>query len=511
MTERQHRLLASTLGTLLLLVIWQLGAGAMGSSFILPGPIEVLQSLGKIVASPQFMASLGGTIARVLAGFLLSLAISVVLGTAAGLSRTFHAMLSPALSVISAVPVLSIVLILMLLTGANALPATAALLMTLPVMTEAVIGGIRGIEPRLLEMARVYGVGRKRRFFGIMLPSFLSPLLRGAASSLGLSWKVVIAAEVLVQPRDGMGSLMYRAKTMLETGEVFAWTLAAVILSAASRLLLDLASASLRPGPARRKLEKVLGRRRRQAADKSYVEPELSSDALTLEGVSFRYPGSDKSVLHDFNFRVSGGITVLMGPSGCGKTTLLLRLAEKGGCAVVFQEPRLLPWKTIVQNVEFVLESLPPGIAASRAEDALRQLGLGDKMDAFPDELSGGQRQRVAIARALAYPSRALLMDEAFQSLDSRLKYQVLDQIIAFQAARAIPLLAVIHDPREAAVLAQEIRVFSGPPLNLVNIIPGHPEGPGKRDARTLKIEEEILESMAALPDFASLGIFPDT
>jgi NitT/TauT family transport system ATP-binding protein len=153
----------------------------------------------------------------------------------------------------------------------------------------------------------------------------------------------------------------------------------------------------------------------------------------------------------------------IMGPSGCGKTTLLriiLGLIKPtagsvdntfANTGVVFQEPRLLPWRTALENVNLVL-----GDGKETLESAagyLAQVGLGDAQDKLPRELSGGMQQRVALARALAAEGDLLILDEPFKAMDEALR----SQIIALVSATKAAVLLVTHEEAEAKSLGCEI------------------------------------------------------
>ncbi|MHB9292001.1 ABC transporter ATP-binding protein [Hollandina sp. SP2] len=172
---------------------------------------------------------------------------------------------------------------------------------------------------------------------------------------------------------------------------------------------------------------------------------------------------------------------VILGPSGCGKTTLL-RLgagllqpwsgditydAGDGpiACSFVFQEPRLFPWFTVLENVMIPLKAgFSPRDAEARARHFLELVSLQDKARVYPEELSGGQRQRVSIARAFAYPAPFLFMDEPFQSLDIPLRIELMDMTLDLLKAEPRRCIAVTHDPREALVLGQRIIILGKPP-----------------------------------------------
>ena len=177
-----------------------------------------------------------------------------------------------------------------------------------------------------------------------------------------------------------------------------------------------------------------------------------------------------------------GSTTALMGPSGCGKTTLLhliaglyapssgtaARGAEGVLSAYIFQEPRLFPSRTLLQNVAIPIEKTfgRPG-ALERAGRFLSLVGLGGREGAYPDELSGGQRQRAALARAFAYPAPLILMDEPFQSLDLPLRIQLMDLISELLATEPRTALFVTHDPREAIYAADRVIALRGKPVEV--------------------------------------------
>lgn len=149
------------------------------------------------------------------------------------------------------------------------------------------------------------------------------------------------------------------------------------------------------------------------------------------------------------------GITALWGESGCGKTTLLRIIAgldkkysgkiEYGNIkkiSYVFQEPRLLPACTVLENVTLPLGNSPE--ATEKAKNILKKVGLENDMDSYPDSLSGGMKTRVSIARALAYDGDILLLDEAFNGLDEKNAETVMD--IVAEYAKNKPCIAVSHN-----------------------------------------------------------------
>lgn len=183
---------------------------------------------------------------------------------------------------------------------------------------------------------------------------------------------------------------------------------------------------------------------------------------LKLTGISHSY--GDLPVLNNRDLTLNSGQRLaLMGPSGCGKTTLLriamgLLKPTEGiventfrKTSVVFQEPRLLQWRTALENVNLVL-----GDGKSTLETAgafLEQVKLSDAADKYPRELSGGMQQRVAVARALAADGDLLILDEPFKAMDEALREQVIARVAETKAA----ILLVTHEESEAEMLGCEI------------------------------------------------------
>lgn len=181
---------------------------------------------------------------------------------------------------------------------------------------------------------------------------------------------------------------------------------------------------------------------------------------LRLHDVSLRF--GDRQILDKCSLRLEKGQRLaLMGPSGCGKTTLariaLSLLVPDSGTvetsytrvSAVFQEPRLLPWLTAVENVNLVLSDSTETLPQARAW--LERLELGDAATLYPAELSGGMQQRLSIARALAVRPEMLIMDEAFKGMDEELKNRVL--LVTEESLEDTALLLITHSGQEALSL----------------------------------------------------------
>ena len=189
---------------------------------------------------------------------------------------------------------------------------------------------------------------------------------------------------------------------------------------------------------------------------------------LVIKDLSFSY-GSEK-VLKDFSLTLQkNGVYAIMGPSGCGKSTLFSLIAgllkplfgqitfETKKLAFAFQEPRLMPWMTATENVNFVLGGKKSTIKT--AQKALSDLGLGDDMDKYPHELSGGMQKRVSLARAFASDSDFLLLDEPFTGLDAETKSGIIEKVK--ELGKNSIVLLITHDISEAKECAEKVFNFN--------------------------------------------------
>jgi sulfonate transport system ATP-binding protein len=233
-------------------------------------------------------------------------------------------------------------------------------------------------------------------------------------------------------------------------------------------------------------------------------------------------PASAKRVLRDVTLEVGAGeVLAILGASGCGKSTLL-RIA--GGldspsagqvtidgspvdgidarCAVGFQEPRLLPWRTLAANVAL---GLPRGLSreagAARVSELLDLVGLGSAANLRPREVSGGMAQRASLARALARNPGVLLLDEPFGALDALTRLKMQDLLLDVHAAAPTTVLLVTHDVDEALQLADRILLLGtgdeapGATIRQVLTVPGRrPRDRG--DAELAELRAELLAGL---------------
>lgn len=246
---------------------------------------------------------------------------------------------------------------------------------------------------------------------------------------------------------------------------------------------------------------------------------------LILDQVGKTYP-SGVHALERFSLTVKPGeIVAIVGGSGCGKSTLLrlisgldhasegavvldgLRIdAPHAKIGIIFQEPRLLPWLTVADNVGFGLADLPKEERRARVAEALARVGLADKATVWPRELSGGQAQRVAIARALVPRPEVLLLDEPFSALDAFTRADLQDHVLALWADLKPTLIIVTHDVDESVVLADRIVVMRPRPGRLFEEIPADLARPRDRQSAAFDfVKRRVLAALDRSLDRAAV------
>ncbi len=238
---------------------------------------------------------------------------------------------------------------------------------------------------------------------------------------------------------------------------------------------------------------------------------------VRVDDVSLTFPGQRPThVLDRLSLDVRPGeIVALIGPNGCGKSTLLRVLAglippDAGSVAIdgdavtapdervglVFQEPRLLAWRSAEANVRFPLElaGWPRDRQHARASELLGLMGIPDVAEARPSTLSGGTSQRVAIARALALEPRVLLLDEPFSALDALTRERLNVELQALWERSSATILLVTHSIPEAVFLADRVVVLSPRPAHVVADVPV----PIARPRRLADLDSAFVSSIAA-------------
>ena len=226
------RLKTTAFSILLYLAVWKVLSFIIGRQIILPPPEQVFLQVLLLFRQNEVFPQVLPTLIRGLSGFTFSFILGVFCGIAAGISKRFRWFLNPLLISIRTIPVLSLILLAIIWFRTELVPVFICFLVVFPLLCGSVAVGVSRIDRELLEMARIYRKTPGEIFKMIYLPSMLPYVSNAISTGLGLTWKSVVAAEILSMPEKGMGTSMQAAQFQLDTPLLFAWTILIVILSA---------------------------------------------------------------------------------------------------------------------------------------------------------------------------------------------------------------------------------------------------------------------------------------
>lgn len=238
-TEAKKKKISAALGNVLypvaalgvVLAVWAIVSRATDNPILTPQADEIFSELGRVLSLEETWRAIGLTAGRVAGSFALSFLFAAVLAALGTVFKPLHRFLSPIVTVLQAAPTMAVILLAVAWLDNSEVPLLIGFLICFPLMYNACRTAIDGVDPDLIEMAKVYGVRPVDRLTGIYLPSVLPSVADGSRSAVSLCVKVVIAAEVLAQTADSIGVEMQRASAIFEIARLMAWTVVAIVMS----------------------------------------------------------------------------------------------------------------------------------------------------------------------------------------------------------------------------------------------------------------------------------------
>jgi len=436
------------------LAVWQLASVLVGSKLLLASPLDTVVRLGQLLVTPTFLTTIWFSLVRIMGGFLVAYASAVVLAAAAHVWPVVGRLFAPAVRALKTVPLACVIVLLLMWVGSRHVSGPAVFLAVFPAVYFSCAEGLRNVDAKFSELLRVFRVRRSVCFLAHVWPSVLPYLVGTSKNVCGMAWKSGVAAELIGSPMGSIGERIYQAKILLETADLFAWTVIIVAISyACEQGFLWLLQAT---GPLSVRLSVP-------SAPAGTISSKAVTPAdITLVDVVLGHEGTPLGT--DVHLSLGRGERgVLADESGAGKTTLLHTVAGllpplSGSAAVprplsmVFQETRLVEALSAEENVRLVG-------AGSLSPDQVRELLLEilpeEALSRPVRELSGGQRRRVEIARAMAHPSSVVLLDEPFSSLDEENHRVAAAFVIQHLAGRT--LLVASHAPEDSMLLEAQL------------------------------------------------------
>ena len=213
------------------LIVWQIAAMAVNQAILLPKPVMVGKTLLRFLGESEFWLAITHSLLKIMLGFFLAMILGSGLAFLGAKFSFVHQLIYPILSIIKATPVASFIILALIWINSANLSTFIAFLMVLPMFYANIYQGLKNVDVKLLEVAKVFGLNKRRTFREVYLPSLNPYLISTCTIGLGFAWKSGVAAEVIGLPAKTIGNQLYYAKVYLQTDELFAWTAAIIVLS----------------------------------------------------------------------------------------------------------------------------------------------------------------------------------------------------------------------------------------------------------------------------------------
>lgn len=433
---------------LIWILIWQGISLIADNALLVASPVESLKALYGLLQKKDFWLSCMASMARIGTGFLAGSSCALFLAIVSSKAPLAEEFLRPFMNFCKTVPVAVFTVLILIWWGSSTLTAIICFLVVMPNLYLNTLAGIKAVDVKVLEVAKVFGMPLGTKLFYIYRPA-LKPFVESALElSLGMCWKSGVAAEVIGTPLHSIGGELYLSKIYLDTPGIFAWSAVIIVCSALfEKAVKGLTGLFWRLSPSckachidsreviKKREGQKKGREALQRTEKSTKEKKLQS--LQVTGLSKRF--GKQQVLKELTCAYpSGKITYLTGASGSGKTTLFrclcgLETYDEGevtaglAYSMQFQEDRLCEEESPVKNLEMVM-----GSSKARKEgiEILLSLELPrEALDKPCRELSGGMKRRVSLARAMEADSDCVLLDEPYTGMDECTRQKAEDYI----------------------------------------------------------------------------------
>lgn len=476
--------LARAAGAAALLAIWA-GASLIAGSYLVPAPWTSAVDTALLLSQAFSWQQILVTLIRVCIGFCAGFSAGFTVGIASGSRPGTAAFFQPIVQFFQGMPPLLWAIPLVALMGIGHLPAIIVIgLITFPLVAVTIGEGMATLPREYAEMLSVFAPGVLPRTRELVLPHLRPFLAASFKAGLVLAVKASVTAEYF-GATNGIGFQIQSAYMSLRIRTLFAWAIVLVLVILVFTYGLP-AIARLGPALRRRLTPARMLKEPSPLPDRSVARfPSTARPShISLRGVAFSWPG-DEALLGAIDLSVSAGsVAVITGDSGIGKTTLLrviagLLLPSAGTLSrpdrlgYVFQDDRLLPWRSVEQNTTLPLayEGRSRQEARHRARAFLAEVGLSGAEDRNPEELSGGMKKRASLARCFARSPDAILMDEPFSGLHAQARKSLWALFVQLLSRHPIPTVVVTHDPREIeSTSACTVYRLTGKPAHLEQV-----------------------------------------
>lgn len=221
----------SIISKVLIIIVWIIVSKLVDNGIIFPTIKSTMISLWNIVSNPDFLYILGYSLYRSLTGFIISLVFAITVGIISTVSKLVYNIMVPIMDFLRTVPIIAIIILFLIWLSNDFTPIFVGFVMVFPILYESVLKGILNIDSNIIEMTKIYKVDKITLIKDIYIPSIFINLRLILSSAIGINLKMVIAGEVLSQPKFAIGSSLYLEKMYLNTSGVFAWIIIIIFVS----------------------------------------------------------------------------------------------------------------------------------------------------------------------------------------------------------------------------------------------------------------------------------------
>ena len=219
------------LGIIIFILLWFFISLKINSEIVFPNILTIIKKLIEIILEKSFYKDLFLSLIRVFITFILSFLLAIIFGILSGIFLYIRYMLMPIINFIRTIPTIPLILVAIIWFDNNTVPIFVSMLVIFPIMYDAVVNGIINVDKNLIDMSLSYNVSLKTQIISLYIPSIKPYILTAISQSMGITWKSILAAEILALPSLGIGSKLYESHLYLDTVSLFAYCLIAVIFN----------------------------------------------------------------------------------------------------------------------------------------------------------------------------------------------------------------------------------------------------------------------------------------
>ncbi|MEI0493196.1 ABC transporter permease subunit [Brachyspira intermedia] len=228
---KNKKLIYLILGVIIFISLWYFTALKINSEIVFPNIPNILKKFAEIISEKSFYKDLSSSLIRVLITFALSFLLAFIIGISAGIFSPIIYILIPIINFIRTIPTIPLILVAIIWFNNNTVPIFVSMLVILPIMYDSITNGIINVDKKLIEMSMSYNVSLKTQIINLYIPYIKPYIFTGISQSMGITWKSILAAEILALPAFGIGTKLYESHLYLDSVSLFAYCLIAIIFN----------------------------------------------------------------------------------------------------------------------------------------------------------------------------------------------------------------------------------------------------------------------------------------